>query len=155
MELVTSSLPSFKFIFCIVVAEILTKTFMNTLILYLISTELLASILFLVELTTFVALGFNFSHVFLSYMMGAIHAMSFLANLDARRNASLMTGVILVDSSGGTAARALHTGDTVSGGPWQVKVNPRLDEKTQTQFTTIQSSDSGAIETVLSNRRGL
>ncbi|RDB17590.1 hypothetical protein Hypma_001126 [Hypsizygus marmoreus] len=62
-----------------------TNRIINILILYIMSTGLLTSIVAILELTTFATLGFNFVHVFLSFPMGAIYTVSFLANLDARR----------------------------------------------------------------------
>ncbi|KAG6908367.1 hypothetical protein DXG01_004865 [Tephrocybe rancida] len=54
------------------------------LTLYIMSTGLLTSAFAILELTTFVSLGFNFVQVFLSIAMGAVYVVSFLANLDAR-----------------------------------------------------------------------
>ncbi|KDR74665.1 hypothetical protein GALMADRAFT_211666 [Galerina marginata CBS 339.88] len=66
-----------------------------------------------------------------------VHAMSFLANLDARRKMNLgSTGAIVVGSSGATGASAPHTGNSNSAGPWHVKVNTEFHEKTTTEFTS-------------------
>ncbi|PPQ96110.1 hypothetical protein CVT26_004744 [Gymnopilus dilepis] len=61
-----------------------TSRLIDILILYFISTCLLTSILVIVELVLFAVLSFNYAHVLLSYQMGALHALSFLANLHAR-----------------------------------------------------------------------
>ncbi|KAF9477704.1 hypothetical protein BDN70DRAFT_896328 [Pholiota conissans] len=45
----------------------------------------ISGIFAIIELTTLIALGFNFSHIFLSQPLGAVYTVSFLANLDARR----------------------------------------------------------------------
>ncbi|KDR74663.1 hypothetical protein GALMADRAFT_141018 [Galerina marginata CBS 339.88] len=129
-----------------------TTRFMNTLILYLISTGLLTSILVMFELISFAVLGFNFAHVFLSYQMGAIHAMSFLANLDARRNMRLgASEMIMVDSSGRSVTTAPHTGNTGSSGQLQFEVNDNdFSERTSSQFnTSIPSSESAVIGSVI------
>ncbi|KAG6917769.1 hypothetical protein DXG01_001174 [Tephrocybe rancida] len=62
-----------------------TNKIVKILSLYIMSTGLLTSVVALLELTTFATLGFNFVHVFLSHVMGAIYAVSFIANLDSRR----------------------------------------------------------------------
>ncbi|KAG6848755.1 hypothetical protein H0H93_014354, partial [Arthromyces matolae] len=48
-----------------------TNRLIKVLTLYIISTGLLTSIIAILELSTFAALGFNFVHVFLSIPMGA------------------------------------------------------------------------------------
>ncbi|KDR74729.1 hypothetical protein GALMADRAFT_141076 [Galerina marginata CBS 339.88] len=128
-----------------------TTRFVNTLILYIISTGLLTSILVLFELISFVVLGFNFAHVFLSYQMGAIHTMSFLANLDARRHMRLRgSEVIMVDSSGRSAANGPHTRNPGSTGELQFKMNNDYSKMTSSQFnTSILNSEPDVIGTVI------
>ncbi|KAH0589783.1 hypothetical protein H2248_005498 [Termitomyces sp. 'cryptogamus'] len=62
-----------------------TNRLIKILSLYILSTGLLTSVVAIVELTSFAAIGFNFPLVFLSVAMGALYVVSFLANLDSRR----------------------------------------------------------------------
>ncbi|KDR84173.1 hypothetical protein GALMADRAFT_220000 [Galerina marginata CBS 339.88] len=77
-----------------------TNRVINTLILYIMSTGLLTSMTVIVELSTFVAIGFNFGHVFLSYQMASLHAVSFLATLDSRRAVRDMIGPEMLSITG-------------------------------------------------------
>ncbi|KNZ76225.1 hypothetical protein J132_11151 [Termitomyces sp. J132] len=56
-----------------------TNRLIKILSLYILSTGLLTSVVAIVELTSFAAIGFNFPLVFLSVAMGALYVVSFLA----------------------------------------------------------------------------
>lgn len=62
-----------------------TDQILRTIIAYIVSTGLLTSVVAILEISTFAALGFNFVHVFLSYPNGGVYVLSLLANLDIRR----------------------------------------------------------------------
>ncbi|KAG6810500.1 hypothetical protein H0H92_011597 [Tricholoma furcatifolium] len=77
-----------------------TNRLVKILTLYIMSTGLLTSIVAILELTTFATLGFNYVHVFLSQVMGAIRALHYKMvavtlmrslhdSLDARRTIRL------------------------------------------------------------------
>ncbi|KAG6907551.1 hypothetical protein DXG01_008537 [Tephrocybe rancida] len=63
-----------------------TNRLVNILTTYILSTGLLTSIVAIIQLTTFAAMGFNFTLVFLSIFMGALYGVSLLAKIVRRGN---------------------------------------------------------------------
>jgi len=67
-----------------------TERILNKLIFYIISTGVLTSILAVLEVSTFAALGWNFTHDFVSFPNGGVYVLSLLSNLDVRRKVRSM-----------------------------------------------------------------
>jgi hypothetical protein len=56
-----------------------TDHLLNKLIMYSIQTGLITTIGQIISMVTFSTMGWNFTHVFLSYPLGGLYCVSFLA----------------------------------------------------------------------------